>query len=68
MASIVPFPRSIERGLIEAAASSARSGRRDTFPRSIERGLIEAKTRRRTMSSALGSFPRSIERGLIEAS
>ena len=37
-----PFPRSIERGLIEAVCSSTAGSRPDAFPRSIERGLIEA--------------------------
>src|SRR5689334_8508312 len=36
------FPRSIDRGLIEATIRSADCACGGTFPRSIDRGLIEA--------------------------
>ena len=39
----LPFPRSPERGLIEAIYRSTRISGRPSFPRSPERGLIEAK-------------------------
>jgi len=60
------FPRSIERGLIEASPVVARRFPSGEFPRSIERGLIEAKNGYRPHYYTLW-FPRSIERGLIEA-
>ena len=60
------FPRSKERGLIEAFLAGGFSNSDPAFPRSKERGLIEAymqTTQRRTRKT----FPRSKERGLIEA-
>src|SRR5690348_18498764 len=38
-----PFPRSIDRGLIEAGDFAYRLPRLSIFPRSIDRGLIEAR-------------------------
>ena len=70
MAALGAFPRSIDRGLIEAPRRPFASPSRAIcpFPRSIDRGLIEA------VASAdcaqyfgLRTFPRSIDRGLIEA-
>ena len=36
------YPRSIDRGLIEAEDSGPSLASRDIYPRSIDRGLIEA--------------------------
>ena len=60
------FPRSQERGLIEAPLVAQSSWDPSLFPRSQERGLIEAV---RICSEHVrhSMFPRSQERGLIEA-
>ena len=60
------FPRSTERGPIEASARFRKPGGLRGFPRSTERGPIEARAPpvRRTGGSP---FPRSTERGPIEA-
>ncbi len=52
------FPRSIERGLIEATGLIACAEQQATFPRSIERGLIEARSRHDSgvRSTALSAF------------
>ena len=60
------FPRSPERGLIEAPHEWAGRADRPLFPRSPERGLIEA-SRRALDHQVSVRFPRSPERGLIEA-
>ena len=60
------FPRSIDRGLIEASSASSATDRGLSFPRSIDRGLIEAGAGRPVHVDVL-AFPRSIDRGLIEA-
>src|SRR5947209_2523830 len=39
------FPRSYDRGLIEAGTCSRRKPRAASFPRSYDRGLIEARNR-----------------------
>ncbi len=60
------FPRSAERGSIEARSFGRRPSARILFPRSAERGSIEAVL----MCGAPISycvFPRSAERGSIEA-
>src|SRR5579883_59121 len=63
----VAFPRSPDRGLIEAAISnSLRYSLLSRFPRSPDRGLIEATQPPRN-GDALHIFPRSPDRGLIEA-
>ena len=64
---IVQFPRSIDRGLIEALYARVISATDSTpFPRSIDRGLIEA-ARAKSRPVPPHAFPRSIDRGLIEA-
>jgi len=45
---LATFPRSIDRGLIEAVSESVASEMLSTFPRSIDRGLIEATLVERT--------------------
>ena len=60
------FPRSKERGLIEATRLVECPSSKDRFPRSKERGLIEADIAAYdTLQNE--RFPRSKERGLIEA-
>ena len=66
MVRLWTFPRSIDRGLIEAPVPRTVPDSRDAFPRSIDRGLIEAWMPW-WPSSRSPSFPRSIDRGLIEA-
>ncbi len=62
-----PFPRSDERGSIEAYASIEKGrGHVTTFPRSDERGSIEAPSVR-AERRRWATFPRSDERGSIEA-
>ena len=61
------FPRSKERGLIEACFScGGYFSYYRYFPRSKERGLIEAQ-RLGSLPNTVSIFPRSKERGLIEA-
>ncbi len=61
------FPRSSERGPIEASfAGSGSAGVNWSFPRSSERGPIEA-SKTHTASFLSDGFPRSSERGPIEA-
>ena len=60
------FPRSTERGPIEAWWAVACRGSRNCFPRSTERGPIEAGERL-FQRSRDARFPRSTERGPIEA-
>ena len=61
------FPRSSERGSIEAPLRKKTVDRYFPFPRSSERGSIEAVKKRVQRRRALGQFPRSSERGSIEA-
>ena len=62
------FPRSIDRGLIEALQQLTASAKGlVTFPRSIDRGLIEAAYGALVKAFLVVVFPRSIDRGLIEA-
>ena len=65
-ALIGTFPRSIDRGLIEARAISDCGSPHAVFPRSIDRGLIEALLNSWHRGRKL-AFPRSADRGLIEA-
>ena len=61
------FPRSYDRGLIEALFLRVLLGlMKCLFPRSYDRGLIEARS---TIPPFLriSVFPRSYDRGLIEA-
>ena len=60
------FPRSKERGLIEAGGVHDVLHSVQVFPRSKERGLIEADGDSDTVADCI-TFPRSKERGLIEA-
>ena len=60
------FPRSKDRGLIEARAPATRMLVIAAFPRSKDRGLIEASIRR-LIPPETCLFPRSKDRGLIEA-
>ena len=60
------FPRSIDRGLIEAVREWDICSVVRLFPRSIDRGLIEASPLCRSATRVV-LFPRSIDRGLIEA-
>ena len=60
------FPRSIDRGLIEARRTPPADLRLQNFPRSIDRGLIEAQPGGLRPGS-LRPFPRSIDRSLIGA-
>ena len=60
------FPRSSERGLIEARGEYVGHEYMLVFPRSSERGLIEA-SRCGSIDGETAPFPRSSERGLIEA-
>ena len=62
---ITIFPRSHERGPIEANATIRGTTPDGTFPRSHERGPIEASGNP-AQPTAL-QFPRSHERGPIEA-
>ena len=60
------FPRSKDRGLIEAPTTAASSTGMRWFPRSKDRGLIEATTSVACPARS-PTFPRSKDRGLIEA-
>jgi len=60
------FPRSIDRGPIEASREEAQREYAALFPRSIDRGPIEALLGPGDRLPAL-EFPRSIDRGPIEA-
>ena len=60
------FPRSQERGPIEANPLYSEIADQGVFPRSQERGPIEAYTSPSCLSPK-GQFPRSQERGPIEA-
>src|SRR2546429_204979 len=60
------FPRSFERGSIEAASRPALIAALAAFPRSFERGSIEALGFYH-FARARRVFPRSFERGSIEA-
>ncbi len=51
-----PFPRSIDRGLIEAEQFSVQRSVEIEFPRSIDRGLIEARLRQSTRHAGLNHF------------
>ena len=62
----IPFPRSNERGPIEALGSSTVKEAYHRFPRSNERGPIEAGGHSMLLHG-LTLFPRSNERGPIEA-
>jgi hypothetical protein len=63
-----PFPRSYERGSIEAQwLTTVRPSSPKTFPRSYERGSIEAYCRGVKTGTVAAAFPRSYERGSIEA-
>ena len=61
-----PFPRSADRGLIEATAVWLNEPLVSPFPRSADRGLIEAPGLP-TSQHLIRRFPRSADRGLIEA-
>ncbi len=61
------FPRSYERGSIEASSSSPVKKYGLTFPRSYERGSIEAADGATGWATIGSLFPRSYERGSIEA-
>ncbi len=63
---LTTFPRSIDRGSIEAAVKSVVPAGEPCFPRSIDRGSIEAG-RDPSLTTNTHSFPRSIDRGSIEA-
>ena len=65
-AEIMEFPRSSERGSIEALLRTAANAAIGAFPRSSERGSIEAM-RVRFLCGPMVLFPRSSERGSIEA-
>src|SRR5437899_784869 len=60
------FPRSDDRGLIEAFSRANERGAAERFPRSDDRGLIEASILLLFHHNGL-TFPRSDDRGLIEA-
>ena len=60
------FPRSAERGSIEAIKARIGGNLRWLFPRSAERGSIEANLDLSLLAD-LPEFPRSAERGSIEA-
>ena len=61
------FPRSADRGLIEAVASQLGISPSTPFPRSADRGLIEAWSSCGPRCASATAFPRSADRGLIEA-
>src|SRR5258708_3665607 len=61
------FPRSRERGHIEARLNNESPALDRLFPRSRERGHIEAPCNHGKRRRASGAFPRSRERGHIEA-
>jgi len=61
------FPRSRDRGLIEAISARPSGSASRKFPRSRDRGLIEANMRSGTVARVIPLFPRSRDRGLIEA-
>ena len=63
---MIPFPRSIDRGPIEAPKGRIGVRHARAFPRSIDRGPIEAGDARLRVEP-IGQFPRSIDRGPIEA-
>src|SRR5437016_4597621 len=63
----VRFPRSIDRGPIEACKPTPASWPLLSFPRSIDRGPIEARQGVRACRCWRALFPRSIDRGPIEA-
>jgi len=65
-AFVLPFPRSKDRGLIEAAEATRSAGSAANFPRSKDRGLIEARPES-SLTIIATTFPRSKDRGLIEA-
>ncbi len=60
------FPRSGERGPVEATSLRANTGEPFGFPRSGERGPVEAVGMRIKPPNLL-AFPRSGERGPVEA-
>src|SRR5579875_3250034 len=60
------FPRSFDRGPIEAHLLSISTVTAPPFPRSFDRGPIEATCLPRRCPSP-SSFPRSFDRGPIEA-
>lgn len=61
------FPRSAERGSIEAAIGRLAISQRSPFPRSTGLGLVEAQAPFAKVF-AKNLFPRSAERGAIETS
>ena len=61
------FPRSYERGSIEACVLISPLLRIHEFPRSYERGSIEAPRSKTDFPNPRAGFPRSYERGSIEA-
>src|SRR5437762_6980611 len=63
---VLGFPRSPERGPIEASRRMRFCSSSGRFPRSPERGPIEAQEGA-TGTGSDGKFPRSPERGPIEA-
>jgi len=63
---IAVFPRSIDRGPIEATVVAFCNCGGAVFPRSIDRGPIEALFNATHVKYDVG-FPRSIDRGPIEA-
>ena len=60
------FPRSLDRGFIEADVIVMSGLPVNGFPRSLDRVFIEASLSRR-LAIADQSFPRSLDRGFIEA-
>ena len=63
---LVNFPRSPERGFVEARSYRASRFYADCFPRSPERGFVEARLDH-VLPMFLRIFPRSPERGFVEA-
>ena len=64
----VLFPRSFERGSIEAIVIPMKLVKlQSKFPRSFERGSIEATILHDVGHKTCSTFPRSFERGSIEA-
>ena len=61
------YPRSHDRGPIEALRGLVPRLRAVCYPRSHDRGPIEAGDERKSHAKASASYPRSHDRGPIEA-
>ena len=61
------YPRSSDRGLIEATSRDSQRQPRQSYPRSSDRGLIEASDKAGDVPRQQARYPRSSDRGLIEA-